>query len=40
MKPDEQKPVKTGDTQSPVWYLGLMAAAGAVVISRRKKKVD
>lgn len=40
VKPSEQKPVKTGDTQSPVWYLGLMAAAGAVVIGRRKKKED
>lgn len=40
VKPEEQKPVKTGDTQSPVWYLGLMAAAGAVVIGRKKKKED
>ena len=40
VKPEEQKPVKTGDTQSPIWYLGLMAAAGAVVIGKRKKKED
>ncbi|WP_461815713.1 discoidin domain-containing protein [Faecalimonas sp.] len=37
---NEKKPVKTGDTQSPVWYLGLMAAAGAIVMGKKKKKED
>ena len=39
-KPNKQNPVKTGDTQSPIWYLGLMAAAGALIAGKRKKKED
>ena len=39
-KPNKQNPVKTGDTQSPIWYLGLMAAAGVLIAGKRKKKED
>lgn len=35
---NKKEPVKTGDTQSTAWYIGLMAAVGAVVFGTKKKK--
>ncbi len=37
-KENKKEPVKTGDTQSTAWYIGLMAAVGAVVFGTKKKK--
>ena len=35
---NKKEPVKTGDTQSTAWYIGLMTAVGAVVFGTKKKK--
>lgn len=37
-KENKKEPMKTGDTQSTAWYIGLMAAVGAVVFGTKKKK--